>query len=309
MTNQLKYYIHRPGILITTGKDRIDFFNRMSTNDLSKITAGSYLKTSFTSDKGRIIAFVTIINFENKSFIILPKDQTEYFKNHLEKYIITEDVVIDDLKKDIFKVSIISDKPIEASELIFKTPILNGNSVSNISKNTCAFADDFGLKFLNIITTEDELSIYEEALKDACRLDDVEFAKIKIENFIPSFPGELNDEINPVEIGLSSFISYSKGCYIGQEVISRLDAQRKIPKQLVRIETDLPVERGDRIISITRSEEHDCGFISTSVSGYNKALGFIRSVDLKPGNAYVVLSGIKRIPVRLHLSEKNKFIN
>ncbi len=55
----------------------------------------------------------------------------------------------------------------------------------------------------------------------------------KIENGIPSDPNELNDLYNPHEAKLIDLVDFKKGCYIGQEVIARLDTYDKVQKHLV----------------------------------------------------------------------------
>jgi folate-binding Fe-S cluster repair protein YgfZ len=79
-------------------------------------------------------------------------------------------------------------------------------------------------------------------------------------------------------------VSFTKGCYIGQEVIARLDSQGKKPKQMVKINSYNAINRDDKIFS----EDKDVGFIS-SVINYNgkySGLGFIRSVNLDFENKY-----------------------
>ncbi len=95
---------------------------------------------------------------------------------------------------------------------------------------------------------------------------------------IPEGENELSDQINPVECGLSKYISFTKGCYIGQEVIARLDSQGKIPKQMVKIKSDGIMNKDDKIYI----EDKETGFISSTVNfnGSYSGLGFIRSVNL-----------------------------
>ena len=64
------------------------------------------------------------------------------------------------------------------------------------------------------------------------------FEKFRISRGIPAFPGELSAAYNPLEAGLHDLISWTKGCYVGQEVIARLDTYKKMERRLVRLAMD-----------------------------------------------------------------------
>ena len=88
---------------------------------------------------------------------------------------------------------------------------------------------------------------------------------------IPRWGAELNEGMLPPEAGLDATdISYNKGCYIGQEVISRIRSAGKVNRRLVKLEFDDAGKTGE----IVNSEGKVCGDV-TSVSGV-KALGFLK---------------------------------
>ncbi|MEI6805832.1 MAG: hypothetical protein WCK49_04930 [Myxococcaceae bacterium] len=57
----------------------------------------------------------------------------------------------------------------------------------------------------------------------------------RISACLPKAPNEINESYNPLEIGLSKLIAWNKGCYVGQEVISRLDTYDKVSRQLMSV--------------------------------------------------------------------------
>lgn len=300
---EISYHIKDCGLLVAKGKDRIDFFNRMSTNNLSEFPENFYFNTTFTSDKGKIIAFVTLVNFPDETIIILPTEQTELLKTHLEKFIIMDDVSILNSNNTYKQITIITDNPIELAPKICRINLHPGNDVHKISETVFAFISDYPAKSLNILTKENYLQVYLNSLVNYYHMSDEDFKKFQIENFIPDYPGELNENVNPMECGLNRFISYTKGCYIGQEVIARLDAQGKIPKQLVQVITSGKVNANDRIFLKTQSGEKDCGYISTTLNSFEKSLGFVRSVDIIENGEYFVLSGNEKISSIIKTSE------
>jgi len=93
----------------------------------------------------------------------------------------------------------------------------------------------------------------------------------------PVSPNELNDNYNPLESGLLHYISFTKGCYIGQEVIARLDSYNKVQRHLVGISSENTVRACSKIFF----EDKEVGLVtSTSDEMHNNrhiALAYVRS--------------------------------
>lgn len=281
------YFIRQAGILISRGKDLNDFLNRMSTNDFRKPVVNEYKKTVLTSDKGRIIDLVTLININDKSLLRTSAFNKEKVITHLEKYIISDDVFFDISDKKYFELQIFTENPDRIIKLVSGKNI-SGNEVISLNENDFIFRDDFRKSKAIIICIEENCGYYEEKLKEIKKLSAEEYESFRIDNGIPDSIDELNEEINPVECGLKNFISFNKGCYIGQEVIARLDSQGKIPKQMIKIESEVSLNNGDKIFS----EEKEAGFISSAVKDREKfkALGFIRTTELDFGKEYYTMN-------------------
>lgn len=93
----------------------------------------------------------------------------------------------------------------------------------------------------------------------------------RIENGIPKWGSEITEGMLPPEAGLDATdISYNKGCYIGQEVISRIKSAGKVNRRLVKLLFDGEGKSGE----IVNAEGNVCGVV-TSVSG-NIGLGFLK---------------------------------
>jgi folate-binding protein YgfZ len=69
----------------------------------------------------------------------------------------------------------------------------------------------------------------------------------RVEAGLPAFPREIDGRANPLELGLRAVVDFAKGCYIGQEVVARLDAYDKVRRTLVVIESDGPIAEGDAL--------------------------------------------------------------
>jgi len=134
------------------------------------------------------------------------------------------------------------------------------------------------------------LEHYTSLLSDNTLIDRESYDIFSMENLIMENKNELNEDINPVECGLKRFISYNKGCYIGQEVIARLDSQNKIPKTMTRFDSKYEILQNDRVYVKVNESDTECGFVSTSLKSKSGFCGyaFIRSNFLESQNNYFV---------------------
>ena len=108
---------------------------------------------------------------------------------------------------------------------------------------------------------------------------------------------------NPLECGLNKYVSFTKGCYIGQEVIARLDAYDKISKHMAGIKstTTIPVSEkpGDVKILV---DGKDCGFATSAAHSDNFGnigLGFVKTVLLDYEKDYQIKFGDKLIDCKI----------
>jgi folate-binding protein YgfZ len=123
---------------------------------------------------------------------------------------------------------------------------------------------------------------------------------LRIETGLPRFGRELTEEHNPLEARLDAAINWTKGCYVGQEVVARLDSRQKISKLLVGLwlepgpvpETGSPIEAAPR-------EGFEVGRL-TSVApslDFRRVVGlaYVRNEHSAPGTRLVVVSPEDRV--------------
>ncbi|HEX7573278.1 MAG TPA: tRNA-modifying protein YgfZ, partial [Bacteroidota bacterium] len=107
----------------------------------------------------------------------------------------------------------------------------------------------------------------------------------RIDRGIPAAPGELNDAFNPFECGLRDSISFTKGCYIGQEVIARLDTYGKIRRHLTRVASPARLPGPLPLLMLKNGAEAGTLTSMTEIPFGGKYLGLavVRN-DLAPGD-------------------------
>jgi len=236
------------GIIELKGKDVLDFLHRISTNSIKDLPKEGVTKTIFTSEKGKIIGLATLLNFENYQLLICTRESKEKVMSWTKKYIISDDVIVNDAnnKYNLLELS----GPQSGS---FAT-LICGNVVNEVKENSFRIINTDNLLFF-LIRLENErgfakywmLGDFENTKRligfmldykgvfDFNLVGEDAYNTYRIEQGIPASPDEFNDNHNPHEVGLINYVDFKKGCYIGQEVIARLDTYDKVQKRLAGI--------------------------------------------------------------------------
>ena len=102
---------------------------------------------------------------------------------------------------------------------------------------------------------------------------------------------EMNDSTNPLECALNKYVNFSKGCYIGQEVIARLDTYDKISKHLIGLKFEENVTKKDNDDIKILTGENECGYVTSTANSErfgSIGLGFIKTPFLDHDKEYFV---------------------
>ncbi len=247
------------GIVEFHGKDVLDFLHRITSNSLKDLPKGMLAHTIFTTEKGRIIDAATILNFEDHQLLLCSDENKEKVVSWIRKYIITDDVNLNYGSDNYVFIEMLG--PQAHSFLM----LVCGNAVNDIKLNEFKTIRAEGLIFilakLKAANGNEKFWILADAANgieltkfmiehvgpfDFNLIGDDAYKLYKISSLIPSAPGELNDQYNPHEAGILDFVSFTKGCYIGQEVIARLDTYDKVQKYLRKINFDKQVNADEK---------------------------------------------------------------
>lgn len=250
-------------LLMMMGADVKDLLHRISTNDLNRLTLSHPVQTILTNEKGRIIDIVTVVNNPDGSFLLAGQtSDSERLAAWLNKFIIMEDARIE--------------KPVLRHFLLWQ---LNRFLVNNVS-DYILFQESWGDVDLShiIIDASAEARVKQELTsRGLSEIDASEYDKFRITHGMLAYPQDLSPDVNPLEAGLRNLISWSKGCYIGQEVIARLDTYKKVQRKLVRFESE--VFSGSLPAILTDSHE-EVGLVTSFYRGKGEmgiGLGYIKS--------------------------------
>jgi len=238
-------------VLRVRGRDTLDLLNRLTTMKLDTLRCGQLSETIITNEKGRVLDVAIVAVRDEDVLLLLSPYQGASISEWLEKYTIMEDCVYEDLSSDYSQISLYQiDEHLrlgdDAQPAVgeWRQITIGGRDVLALRHESVTGG---GLRLL--CAREDA-----EAMRDHL-LDDCDVAFVgeeahtlwRIDRLIPAVGHELSMLSNPLEAGASAAVDFEKGCYIGQEVIARLDSYNKVQRAAQRIvwmegvPADLPV--------------------------------------------------------------------
>ncbi len=236
-------------VLKLTGKDVLDFLQRITTNDVIKLEPYHYISTLFTNEKGRLIDRTSLIRLEEEFFLIGSKFNDAMLTRWIDKYIITEDVKCENFTNKFLILDIIGPQAESYLTLICGKDVdeLDNNKLHKVSiDETTAYllkkkASNGELIYwlFSLIENSEVLLNYllsHKSVFDFAMVGEDSFDRFRVINKVTKGGKEITDQFNPYEANLINDVSFTKGCYIGQEVIARLDTYDKVQKKLRKFE-------------------------------------------------------------------------
>ncbi|MBC8873654.1 MAG: folate-binding protein YgfZ [Planctomycetes bacterium] len=246
-----------------TGKDRVAFLNGFCTNDVEKLVPGAGCEAFLTNAKGKIVAYVYVFCRAESLILETTPGQGSAIISHLNRYVIREDVQIRDLGDQWGELCIAG----EESEVALQGAIGEATPPERMGFIACQIRETSiflhrtalapGPCFLASTTTK-ELEKVITALVDVgaipCSAEALEI--VRVESRSPSYGRDITDENFPQEVGRDDqAISFTKGCYLGQETVARIDARGHVNRFLVGVKADAAraLEPGEELASAGRT--------------------------------------------------------
>ncbi len=303
--------------LCLVGADRVKFLHGQVTNDVQRLRVGEGCYAALVNAKGRMESDLNVYRLADELLLDFEPGYRDTVSQRLEKYVITEDVQVLDAAPHYGLLSVQGPKAAEAVtqlglpwELPGKALAVSayqdgtlgqlylmrnarvgavvGGAVSSEGTVLPAKAGSpNGEGFDLFVPTAALGAVFDKLVAAAkglggraCGWTALETARI--ESGIPRFGQDMDETNLPPEAGLEArAISYSKGCYIGQEVIARIRTYGQVAKTLrgLRLPTDLaalPV-KGDKVFA----GEKEVGQVTSAVRGL--ALAYVRKEQQAPG--------------------------
>jgi len=261
--------------LRVTGADRIRFLNGQTTNDVRKAGPEATQESCVLNAKGHLDAHIFLSATPNDIWIDADQELREPLQTRLERYVIADDVMIEDVTDQfaLFHVLADSEPKISGAKFCFRSWRLG--------------IDGWDL-WVEVARAE---AVKSTLAADYRAMDESEWDVLRIENGIPRWGRELTPEIIPPEANLQMrAIDYEKGCYIGQEVISRMKMSGQTRQRLSGLTSEIALVPGMEVRAGTKVVGRVTSAVFSQRMNSHIALAIIKRGYTEPGRSLVTLA-------------------
>ena len=271
------------GVLRLTGDTRLDLLHRMSTQKLVELPSGSGAATVLTSDIGRIIDRLLIYASSEALYVLTGENNADNIARYLMRFVFfNDDFQVEDNSAANAILAIYG--PAAAARLAaagfaeVKIPLHHWRRSEWDGEAIYLHRTDpiQGAGYLVICRREAVAMVAARLAATGIILaDEATFDYLRIEAGLPRFGHEVSQEYIPLEVDLWADVSFNKGCYIGQEIIARLESRGRLAKKLFRLSAVEPIPVGATITAAGKN----AGVITSAGEGPAGplALGLVKS--------------------------------
>ncbi len=282
------------GRLHVGGSEAIQFLNGLITNDVKALQAGTWMAAAFPNVQGRLIATCRVIHVEDGFLIDTEASTHEKVLQTLNRFTLAGDFRVKDITDETGLLSLQGKAAEETLRAVLDEgfPALEQNGTKRVLwqgteilviRATHTAEDGFDV----LVDSEKAAALWEKLReKGAQPVGREAFEILRVEAGEPLYGVDMDETRVVTEAGLDDAISYTKGCYIGQEIIARIHWRGHVAKKLIGIIFDAPrdVRRETKIRS---TEGRHIGMLTSVVHspclGRTIALGYVKYDYLASG--------------------------
>ena len=282
-------------VIELTGADRATLLHNLCTADVQALQAGQGVEAFFTDVKGKVLSHVFVLCSTDAITLDTTGSQAESLMPHLDRYIIREDVQIQDRSAEFAHLLLSGlHSPAAVGETFGDTPtemLAHTGDEIVVVRSPMVAPPNFLLR-LPTAAKPEVVQRLQAAGAVACEPEMYE--ALRIETGFPVVGTDISDRNLPQEVGRDAeAISFTKGCYLGQETVARLDALghvnwmlaglRAAEAKAVDVGTELEVDGHvvARACSSAYSPQYDALLL----------LAYVRAAHAKPGTELLTTQG------------------
>jgi folate-binding protein YgfZ len=260
--------------LILTGADRARFLHGMVSNDVSGLKPGQGCHAAMLTPKGKLQGTLVVYCDQERLFLELDGALRDKIKQALVAHMVIDDVELEDVTEQTEEWGLYGDQALPELDLPdYHFIIKDGVRIARTPELGLRGFHVFGPAPVADLLTEDEAEV------------------LRVEAGRPVYGKDMGEDRLPIEAGLSDAVSFTKGCYLGQEVIARATNLGHINKKLMGLRLDQPAEPGAKLSAPSRP---DAGVVTSSVVSPRLgpiALGYVHRTLWEEGTALALPDG------------------
>ena len=277
------------GRIYATGEDRARLLHALVTNHVQQLKPGEGCYAFFLDAQGHIHADVNLLCFEDRFLLDTEPETRIWVSRHLDKYIIADDVTLEDVSESLACLAVEGAQAASVLAVLgAPTPEID---YAHVTWHTATIqrASTTGAIGFRIFLPAEEKAEWIARLESAgaCHATPQEARTVRLEHGIPRYSEDIFETTLPQETSQMHAVHFSKGCYLGQEIVERIRSRGHVNRVLfsAQVEGDTPLPRGTKI----SSEGVDAGEITSSAFspalGRVVALGYVRAQYASGGTA------------------------
>ncbi|MGV3773909.1 MAG: YgfZ/GcvT domain-containing protein [Verrucomicrobiales bacterium] len=300
-------FSHRSRVCLL-GADRKQFLHGQVTNNIKQLEPGHGCRAALVTAKGKVESDLNVYCLEEELLLDFEPGYAAKIMERLEKYIIADDVQVVDVAPHFMMLSAQGPKAAEflAQANIEISPMAPVRSIHKLSHQLgfefyAAHLPRFGTDGWDLFVPTEHGEAYASELTQAVQsmkggwAGETACELARIEAGIPRFGIDFDESNLAPETGLESDgIHYSKGCYIGQEVIARIRTYGQVAKALRVLQFD-GVAEAPRPKTKLIFGGREVGYVTSAILSHKTSrfvgLGYLRKEVNKPGDSVAIEGG------------------
>jgi folate-binding protein YgfZ len=292
------------GRVEVSGGEAVQFLNGMLTNDVARLEEGAWMQAAFPNPQGRLIATVRVLHVGGA--FLFDTEAATYGRvlKYLERYTLAGDFRVRDLTNETVLLTVQGARAREITAAALGDETLNvergrvstarfGEGDVTLVRATHTAEDGFDI----FVNAPDAASLWQSLVEAGARPAGFDALEVlRIEAGLPRYGVDASEANVVLEVvDEAEAVSYTKGCYTGQEIIARIHWRGHVAKRLAGIVFDRDAEPPADLTLRSYAEGREVGRITSTVFSprlrRRVALAVIRYDSLAPGTELKVFDG------------------
>jgi len=273
------------GLLRFSGEDAAIFLQGQLSNDVNSLNGSQSQLSSYCTPKGRILASFRVFQQDNDFYLFIPADTLAATQKRLQMYIMMSKVSIDNLSDDLVIIGLSGDAATNALQRLSLTPPETKNGYAHQNDTHILNVDGDCPRYI-LIGTNEKLQTVWNTLKTEFPMKGYNSWNYSdIQAAIPNIVAANVDAFVPQMVNLHAIdgVSFSKGCYPGQEIVARMHFLGKLKRRMYRasLQAEQAPKPSDSLFSATSGSGQGAGQVVTSAALGNDTYEILAVIQIK----------------------------
>jgi folate-binding protein YgfZ len=228
------------GKIKLTGEDRARLLHAMTTNHIQQLAPGTGCYAFFLNDKGRVIADANVLCLPDYFLLDVEPETREPLYQHLDRFIIADDVTVEDATDTLATIAVEGPQAADVIERVgAPVPEADYSSVDWDDMLVARLNSTGNSGFFIFTPVAEKAALIARLEAAGAEPADAEAARIvRLEHGKPRFSEDISERFLAQEANQPHALHFSKGCYLGQEIVERVRSRGQIHRVLKPITLD-----------------------------------------------------------------------